>query len=88
MQQINTSKGEIAYNVVDVELPRDADGKAQVGDFESFDDLQCKIMEVEGVKSSRFISDWCPGTGYAIKAGDEIIGIGVDSPDQKSYAAL
>merc|ERR1719504_190292 len=64
VQQINTSKGELAYNVIDVELPRDADGKAQVGDFESFDDLQSKIMEVEGVKSSRYISDWCPGTGY------------------------
>ena len=45
-------------------------------------------MELDGVKSSRLISDWCPGTGYAIKAGGEVIGIGVDSPEQESYAAL
>mmetsp|Transcript_34015 Transcript_34015/g.102483 ORF Transcript_34015/g.102483 Transcript_34015/m.102483 type:complete len:450 (+) Transcript_34015:158-1507(+) len=87
-QQINTSKGEIAYNVVDLELPRNADGKPELSSFKSFDELQAAIMELDGVKSSRLISDWCPGTGYAIKAGGEVIGIGVDSPEQESYAAL
>ena len=43
-------------------------------------------MEVSGVKSTRFISDWHPGTGYAVKVDDQIIGIGVDSPEQASYA--
>ena len=56
--------------------------------FGSFDDLQRKVMAIEGVKSSRFLSDWKPGTGYAINAGGEAIGIGVDSPEQKNYAAL
>ena len=58
-------------------------GKVDVGVFGkgSFDQLQAKIMEVSGVKSTRFISDWCPGTGYAVKTADgTIIGIGVDSP--------
>ena len=83
IQQINTSKGDIGYNVIDVELPRTEDGKVDVGVFGkgSFDQLQAKIMEVSGVKSTRFISDWCPGTGYAVKTADgTIIGIGVDSP--------
>ena len=53
-----------------------------------FDKLQAKIMEVSGVKSTRFISDWCPGTGYAVTVDDQIIGIGVDSPEQASYAEL
>ena len=90
VQQINTSKGELAYNVIDLELPRTADGKVDVGEFGTgdFDKLQAKIMEVSGVKSTRFISDWCPGTGYAVKVDDRIIGIGVDSPEQASYAEL
>jgi D-3-phosphoglycerate dehydrogenase len=90
VQQINTSKGELAYNVIDLELPRTADGKVDVGEFGTgdFDKLQAKIMEVSGVKSTRFISDWCPGTGYAVKVDDQIIGIGVDSPEQASYAEL
>merc|ERR1719504_306782 len=32
VQQINTSKGELAYNVIDIELPRTADGKVDVGE--------------------------------------------------------
>ena len=77
VQQINTSKGELAYNVIDLELPRTADGKVDVGEFGTgdFDKLQAKIMEVSGVKSTRFISDWCPGTGYAVKVGDQTIGM-------------
>ena len=73
-----------------VELPRTADGKVDVGEFGTgdFDKLQAKIMEVSGVKSTRFISDWHPGTGYAVKVDDQIIGIGVDSPEQASYAEL
>ena len=45
-------------------------------------------MAIDGVKSSRFLSDWKPGTGYAIKANETVIGIGVDSPEQKNYAEL
>ena len=41
-----------------------------------------------GVKSTRFINDWCPGSGFAIKYQDRIIGIGVDAPVQKSYAEM
>merc|ERR1711934_444919 len=52
VQQLNTSKGDIAYNVVDVEeLPDDPR------------QLQMALSEVEGILSSRMIVG-LPGFGY------------------------
>ncbi|KAH8067400.1 phosphoglycerate dehydrogenase [Aureococcus anophagefferens] len=68
LQQVNMSRGDIAYNVIDLEIET--------------------ILSIEGVKSTRFINDWCPGSGFAIKYQDRIIGIGVDAPEQKSYAEM
>jgi len=94
VQQMNTSRGPVAYNVIDLEVTRTADGKIDQGGFDSFEALQHKIMHLTGIKSSRFIFDdvvGCginQGTSYAIKNDGEVIGIGVDAPPQASYAAL
>ena len=56
LQQINQSRGNIAYNVVDV----DTSGHGVV----DFKDVQEKITMLDGVLSSRIIYG-VPGTGYA-----------------------
>jgi D-3-phosphoglycerate dehydrogenase len=60
LQQINQSRGEIAYNVVDV----DTSGRGVV-DFKS---VQEQITMLDGVLSSRVIYG-VPGTGYAKNLG-------------------
>ena len=88
LQQVNMSRGDIAYNVIDLEIVRKDDGSIDTTNFGDFDKLQETILSIEGVKSTRFINDWCPGSGFAIKYQDRIIGIGVDAPEQKSYAEM
>ena len=88
LQQVNMSRGDIAYNVIDLEIVRKDDGSIDTTNFGDFDKLQETILSIEGVKSTRFINDWCPGSGFAIKHQDRIIGIGVDAPEQKSYAEM
>lgn len=56
LQQINQSRGEVAYNVVDVDIS----GHGVV----DFKDTQEKITMLEGVLSSRVIYG-VPGTGFA-----------------------
>jgi len=56
LQQINQSRGEVAYNVVDVDISGHG-----VVDFKG---VQEKITMLEGVLSSRVIYG-VPGTGYA-----------------------
>lgn len=58
LQQINHSKGEIAYNVLDVGTTESA------GDVLSFKQVQEKITMLDGVLSSRVLYG-APGTGYA-----------------------
>ena len=61
-QQINQSRGEIAYNVVDIDTSaRD--------DVLSFKNVQEKITMLDGVLSSRVIYGM-PGSGYAKNLGD------------------
>jgi D-3-phosphoglycerate dehydrogenase len=94
VQQINTSRGPVAYNVIDLEVTRTEDGRIDQARFDSFEALQHRIMAITGIKSSRFIFDdvvGCginTGTSYAIKHDDAVIGIGVDRPEQANYAAL
>jgi len=57
LQQINHSRGSVAYNVVDVDTNEPAD-------VLSFKDVQEKITMLDGVLSSRVIYG-TPGTGYA-----------------------
>ena len=57
LQQINQSRGDIAYNVMDV----DTSGK---DDVLSFKQVQEKITMLDGVLSSRVIYG-TPGTGFA-----------------------
>lgn len=56
-QQINHSRGDIAYNVLDI----DTTGST---DVVSFKNLQEKITMIEGVVSTRVIYG-APGVGYA-----------------------
>ena len=61
LQQVNKSRANIAYNVIDVEIDVLGSGK-----FKSWSELQEAITMVDGVVSSRFMNDvW--GTGYAKK---------------------
>ena len=57
LQQVNHSKGDVAYNVIDI------DTKGH-GDVLCFKELQKKITMLDGVLSSRIIYGE-PGTGYA-----------------------
>ena len=60
VQQINTSKGELAYNVIDLELPRTADGKVDVGEFGTgdFDKLQVRYAASVDLLSRRVDGVW------------------------------
>ena len=62
LQQINQSRGNVAYNVVDV----DTSGH-DVVDFKA---VQEKITMLDGVLSSRVIYG-VPGTGYAKNVGGD-----------------
>jgi len=62
LQQINQSRGEVAYNVVDVDIS----GHGVV----DFKDAQERITMLDGVLSSRVIYG-VPGTGYARKIEGE-----------------
>jgi D-3-phosphoglycerate dehydrogenase len=57
LQQINQSRGDVAYNVVDIDIG----GHDSIVDFKS---VQEKITMLDGVLSSRVIYG-VPGTGYA-----------------------
>lgn len=63
LQQINQSRGEIAYNVLDIST----EGH---DDVISFKNLQEKITMIEGVVSTRVIYG-TPGKGYAKNLGGE-----------------
>lgn len=58
VQHINQSRGDIAYNVIDID-PEIEDGKAL-----SLKELQRKLTMTDGVLSSRLLFG-TPGTGYA-----------------------
>ena len=62
LQQINQSRGDVAYNVVDIDI-----GGHDVFDFK---EAQEKITMLEGVLSSRVIYG-VPGTGFAKNIGGE-----------------
>jgi len=57
IQQVNNSKGDVAYNVMDVDT-------TNVGEVMSFKKLQEQITMLDGVLSSRILYG-NPGTGYA-----------------------
>ena len=57
IQQINQSRGSIAYNVLDVDTSSQAD-------VLGFKTVQEQITMLDGVLSSRVIYGW-PGSGYA-----------------------
>jgi len=66
LQQVNKSKGEIAYNVIDVEL-NDFSGEDAI---RSWSALQKTLTMVDGVISTRFMND-VYGTGYAKQINGE-----------------
>jgi D-3-phosphoglycerate dehydrogenase / 2-oxoglutarate reductase len=57
-QQINMSKGDIAYNVLDIDPATAADTKVELKD------LQKEVTMLDGVLSSRVLFG-TPGAGYA-----------------------
>ena len=58
LQQINQSRGDIAYNVIDVDPATAGDTKMELKD------LQREVTMLEGVLSSRILFG-TPGAGYA-----------------------
>ena len=61
-QQVNKSRGDVAYNVVDISI-----GEHGVVDFK---DVQERITMLDGVLSSRVLYG-VPGTGFARNIGGE-----------------
>jgi D-3-phosphoglycerate dehydrogenase len=57
LQQINHSRGDIAYNVIDVDTSHE-------NDVLSFKNLQEQLTMLEGVVNSRILYG-TPGTGFA-----------------------
>lgn len=57
LQQINHSRGDIAYNVIDVDT-------SQENDVLSFKNLQEQLTMLDGVVNSRILYG-TPGTGFA-----------------------
>ncbi|KAJ8613014.1 hypothetical protein CTAYLR_004064 [Chrysophaeum taylorii] len=84
LQQINASRGDIAYNVIDIEKPGPA-ADVTTFNFKSWDALQSALTAIPGVKSTRFIMGNA-GAGYAIKLDEEIHGIGVRKPIRPTLA--
>ena len=64
LQQVNRSKGAIAYNVIDVEF----DDLSSKGKFKSWAELQESLTMLPNVISTRFMND-VYGSGYAKKVG-------------------
>jgi D-3-phosphoglycerate dehydrogenase len=63
VQQINQSRGDIAYNMLDIDT-------SSKGEVLSFMDVQEKITNMEGVLSTRVLFG-TPGQGYAKKVDGE-----------------
>jgi len=63
LQQVNHSKGTIAYNVIDCSIPTD-------GSVLSLKELQKDITMLNGVLSSRVLFGK-PGAGYAVQRSSE-----------------
>jgi len=85
LQQINTSRGEIAVTVIDVD--RDITKKpvdAVPMTAESWEEMQIRITNVDGVKTTRLIMGQF-GAGYAVKINNEIH---VHGRGEKTYAEL
>jgi len=85
LQVINASKGDVAYNVIDIEKPNGNDTSQFT--FKSWDDLQKTLTSVPGVKSTRFVYD-APGSGYAIRYNDTVFGVGVTQPGPPHFGAI
>jgi D-3-phosphoglycerate dehydrogenase len=61
LQQVNKSRGNIAYNVIDVEVVSDSSSS-----LVSFSELQERLTMVDSVISSRFLHGQA-GAGFAVK---------------------
>ena len=87
-QQMNTSMGDIAYNVIDIER---LDNFENVH-FKSWDALQFLLTSMDGVKSTRYIHGK-PGSakhaGYAVNFRGQVFGIGSNyTPALPTYGEL
>ena len=87
-QQINTSMGDVAYNVIDMEKLENF-GNVH---FKSFDALQFLLTSMDGVKSTRFIHgshQSAKHAGYAVNFNGQVFGIGSNyTPTLPSFGEL
>ena len=75
VQQINTSKGDVGYNVIDIERLSTFDDVH----FKSWDALQFLLTSLDGVKSTRYIYGTpasAKHAGYAVNFKGQVYGIG------------
>ena len=84
LQQINASRGDVAYNVIDIAKPT---GDVTSLNFKSWDALQEALTNIPGVKSTRFVYDYA-GKGFALRYKDNIYGVGVTKPDPLHFGEL
>lgn len=85
LQQINASRGDIAYNTIDIEKPGPM-ADVSTFNFKSWDALQEALTQIPGVKSTRFIMGNA-GTGYAINLDGQTHGIGTHKPERPTLAS-
>lgn len=71
LQQVNKSRGTVAYNVVDIELQDDS--SIPQGKFKTWADLQESLTMLDHVNCTRFIAGGVHGRGYAVKRNGEYV---------------
>jgi len=88
VQQINTSRGDLAYNVIDIERLSSFEDVH----FKSWDALQFLLTSIDGIKSTRYIHGTPSSAkhgGYAVNFQGQVFGIGSQyAPTLPSFGEL
>uniref|UniRef100_A0A7S3JZP7 phosphoglycerate dehydrogenase n=1 Tax=Aureoumbra lagunensis TaxID=44058 RepID=A0A7S3JZP7_9STRA len=87
LQHINASRGNIAYNVIDIATPNAESDDLSTFNFKSWDALQLALTSIPDVKSTRLILD-TPGVGYAINVNNNIFGVGGNAQGKLTFAEV
>ncbi|EGB08735.1 hypothetical protein AURANDRAFT_71572 [Aureococcus anophagefferens] len=87
-QQMNTSRGDVAYNVIDIERLENFEDVH----FKSWDALQFLLTSMDGVKSTRYIhgsKQSAKHSGFAVNFNGQVFGIGSNyTPSLPSFGEL
>ena len=85
---MNTSRGDVAYNVIDIERLENFEDVH----FKSWDALQFLLTSMDGVKSTRYIhgsKQSAKHSGFAVNFNGQVFGIGSNyTPSLPSFGEL